>query len=138
MNTLLLDTHVWCWIIAGIKEPNHALKMQITNAVKNNALFLSAISIWEIALLCAKGRITLDAPCQNWVNTHLKKTGIQVLDLSISILIESCYLPGELHADPADRLLISTARNTHTHLVTADRRILDYGKLGYLNVIEYA
>lgn len=137
MKTLLLDTHVWCWIISG-KEPNHTLKMQIINAGKNNALFLSAISIWEIALLNAKGRITLDAPCQNWVNMHLKKTGVQVLDLSIPILIESCYLPGELHADPADRLLISTARNTGTHLVTADKKILDYGKLGYLNVIEYA
>ena len=97
---------------------------------------VSAISVWEIAQLEAARRIQLSVDVRAWVGRALAFPGVQLKGLSPAIAIESTRLPGSLHRDPADRILIATARLTGAALVTCDERILTYAKQGHVKVID--
>ncbi len=133
---LLLDTHIWLWYaegIAGQLQPD--IVSRIEDALVTNRLHVSAISVWEIGLLVAKNRITLSAPVKDWVEHATTLPGLHLHPLDWQGALESTLLPGAPHADPADRLLVATARVGGYTLVTRDRKILDYGKAGHVNVL---
>ena len=75
-----------------------------------------------------KERITLDQPVLAWMKNAIKVSGIQLVRLTPEIVVESNYLPGDFHGDPADRLLVATTRILDLILVTRDEEILDYGE----------
>ncbi len=134
---LLLDTHVWLWLASGQKD---GLKPRAISAIEAAAeqtlLRVSIISIWEIALLAAKGRIVLPLSVSDWITLALQRSEIRLLTLERpALVIDSCSLPGDFHADPADRLLVATARSENAILVTRDQKILDYGKSGHVQVM---
>jgi PIN domain nuclease of toxin-antitoxin system len=134
-NVFVLDTHVWIWIMEGIKaELSPATIRLIEQSAANSALAISAISVWEVAMLEQKGRITLSRSIDEWTKAALTAPGIRLVDLSPEIAIESTRLPGEAHGDPADRIIIATARVLGATLITRDEQIVSYASGGHVRV----
>jgi len=96
---------------------------------------VSAISVWEMAMLEAKGRIRLSKDCLSWVNEALSAPGLGLFPLTPEIAVESSRLPGAFHGDPADRILVATARRQGAIFLTRDEKILAYGKAKHLSVM---
>ena len=136
MKGVLLDTHIWWYIANDEFECDEALRKKINKAAQEEQLFVSAITLWEIAMLASKGRIIKLVPnCLHWINEALKLTSVQVLELTSEVSVDSCYLPGNFHADPSDRIIVATARIHDLFLVTADKAILRYSKEDYVKTI---
>lgn len=136
MPGLLLDTHIWLWYTEGVKGTlSSTVIAEIDAARSEHCLFVSAISVWEIGMLFAKGRITLSSPLNQWVSDSLTNVNLRLQPLDADIALESTLLPGEPHGDPADRFLVATARFKNLRLVTHDLKIIDYGKAGYVQVL---
>jgi len=128
-SPLLLDTHCWIWAQFGnIEKFSRQGYRFFAKAAHRGDLRVSIISVWEIGILEAKGRLELKMSCLEWVNQALTMPGLSLVPLTPEIAIESSRLPGEMHADPADRILIATVRVTGARLLTKDERLLDYGR----------
>lgn len=134
MSGLLLDTHVWVWLNNGSTELKTAAIREIDSAAENGELFISAISVWEIATLAAKKRILLRISIRDWIEQALSQPGVELIPLHPNIAIESTVLPAGLNADPADRMIVATARAKSLTLMTRDTTIQNYAKLGYVRV----
>jgi PIN domain nuclease of toxin-antitoxin system len=125
---ILLDTHCWIWLQSGqLDNFSEGTVEHIQEAGKAGILRVSIISIWEIALLESKGRIRLSMDCLEWVRRALDMPGMSLVPITPEIAVESTRLPGNMHADPADRILVATARNLGARLMTCDQALLDYG-----------
>ena len=122
---ILLDTHVWWW---SLTEPENLSKKAIAliKQAKTDERFISSVSIWEFAMMVAKKRIELKISPAKWLARAIDETGIMVIELSPDIATDSCSLPGEFHKDPADRIIVATARVHNLTLLTKDQKILDY------------
>lgn len=132
---LLLDTHVLLWFALGNTDRlGERTRRQIRDAAHDGNLAISAITPWEIGMLEAKGRITLGAPCETWIARALQLPGLRLIGLTPEIAVASSRLPGTFHPDPADRILVATARAHDATLVTADERIIAYADAGYLRI----
>lgn len=133
----VLDTHVWIWLVNGGPE---RLLGGATDAIRRasaeSALAISAISVWEVAMLESKGRLQLQMDCLQWVSEATRRAGLRIIPLSPEIAVASTRLPGDLHGDPSDRIVAATARHEGTILVTRDRALLDYAGRGHLRAIE--
>ena len=135
MSGFLLDTHTWLWVQRGETiRLSAALVRDLEEQQRLGGVYVSAISILEIARLVADGRYLVATSVEDFVATGTADGGVQLLELSSSILIESTRLPGKIHRDPSDRLLCATARAFGLTLVTQDRGMLDYAKQGHLKV----
>ncbi|MGH7065339.1 MAG: type II toxin-antitoxin system VapC family toxin [Stellaceae bacterium] len=132
---MLLDTHVWLWVVGGSPELSTNARRTIDRALATGTLRIAAISLWEIALLASRGRIILGKSIGPWLEEALASPGPVIDPLSPQIAIESCTLPEGFHRDPADRLIVATARVANAALMTRDRRILDYAARGHLTAI---
>jgi PIN domain nuclease of toxin-antitoxin system len=91
---------------------------------------VSEITPWEIGLLVSKGRLQLGADVMQWIRVALAKPGVRLVPLEPEIAVESTRLPFEMHADPADRILVATARHLGATLVTADGALLEMARRG--------
>lgn len=121
----LLDTHAWLWALQDLGR----LPEQVRRVLSNHAHLpfeLSAISLWEVAKLCQKGRLRLTVPLREWMGRALDPDMIQAIPLSPDIVEESASLPGGFQADPADELIVATARVRDATLITGDGRIRRY------------
>ncbi len=122
---IVLDTHVWVWWVHGDEQ----LAENQVRAIQSNEddiIGVSAISCWEVAKLVERGRLELSTPVEKWIEQALGYPGIRLLELSPEISIESTRLPGEFHRDPADQIIVATARIYDCPLVTSDGRIIEY------------
>jgi len=137
MTALLLDTHVWLWYAEGNADrlPPSSVK-KLEQARQESGLRVSSISVWEVGVLHAKERIQLSSPLRDWIRRALTPTGITLMPLDADTAVESTLLPGEPHADPADRFLIATARTKGLVLATRDEAILEYGNAGHVRVLK--
>ena len=136
-GALLLDTHCWLWMEAGRGEEfSREALAAIQDAAKNGALLVSVISIWEIGMLEAKRRLRLLVSVEEWVERALETPGLSLAPLTKEIALESTRLPGEFHGDPADRILIATARRMEARLATRDPQLIRYGEQRYVRVLE--
>jgi PIN domain nuclease of toxin-antitoxin system len=136
-RTLLLDTHIWLWYVENdAKRFARRIEPLVEAAVHRGELLISAISVWEIAVLDSIRRIELSQDVRTWVGRALSFPGVRFKGLSPSIAIESARLPGHVHRDPADRILIATARLTGAALVTCDERILSYARQGHVRALN--
>ncbi|HVW10030.1 MAG TPA: type II toxin-antitoxin system VapC family toxin [Bryobacteraceae bacterium] len=124
---LLLDTHYLLWYQFGIRErlTDASLRM-IRAAADRNSLFLSIMSVWEIGMLESKARIQLYKSCAQWVEEALSAPGLNLIPLTLRIAIDSSRLPGDFHGDPADRVIVATARSLGARLLTSDKSIQAY------------
>jgi PIN domain nuclease of toxin-antitoxin system len=123
---IVLDTHTLVWWVSG----NSLLSSNAQNAIEkelvDGALIISSISAWEIAILVAKGRLVLSMDVSSWLATVATIERVQFMPVDNEIAVKSTELPGEFHKDPADRLIVSTARKFAVSLVTADEKIRAY------------
>ena len=134
-DLLLLDTHVWLWLVAGSSDLSMEARHTISGAATAGTLRIAAISLWEIALLASRGRIVLGKSIGLWLEEALADPGPAIDPLSPQIAIESYALPDVFHRDPADRLIVATARVANATLMTRDQRILEYAGRGHLTAI---
>lgn len=134
MSSLLLDTHTWLWYVNGDRTLKPKARTLINQAAFNQTLFISAISTWEIAMLEAKQRIQLSMPTLQWIQSAIDNLPLQVIHLTPEITVESCQLL-DMHGDPADRLIVATARVENLTLLTRDKNIQAYAKAKHLHVI---
>ena len=121
---IILDTHIWIWWI----DENPKLSSQnleIIQAHQNNGLGISIISCWEIAKLVEKSRLSFECTVEEWLELALAYPGIELLDLNLPIILQSTRLAG-FHNDPADQIIVATAKVYDSPLLTQDRKILDY------------
>jgi PIN domain nuclease of toxin-antitoxin system len=135
---IVVDTHVLVWAMEGDSRLGPRARDAIEAAARESRVAVSAITPWEIAMLAQKGRLALSREVGAWIDVALAQPGIWLAPIEPSIAVDSARLPGSLHPDPADRLIIATARHAGVPLVTADRAILAYGAQGHVAVIDAA
>jgi len=122
--TLLLDTHVWIWSQEAPEKLGELTTRLLTD--RQNVLYVSTTSTLEIARLLMVGTVALSEPLTSWVSETLRALECGTMEISHQIAIEAYSLPGNFHKDPADRILVATARIYDLTLVTMDERILQY------------
>lgn len=122
---IILDTHTWIWWVHGDQQLTPT-QVDAILANEQDVIGISAISCWEVAKLVEYKRLVLPCVLQDWFEQALHYPGIQLISLTPEIIIESTQLPDEFHRDPADQIIVATARVHRCSLVTADSKILNY------------
>lgn len=128
---LLLDTHTLIWMVEEAPQLGLQAAEALNKAASENRIAVSAITPWEIGLLVSKGRLKLGNEVMLWIRTALSKPGVHLAPLEPDIAVDSTRLPWEAHGDPADRILVATARHLGATLVTADAALLEFAKQGH-------
>ncbi|HVA28981.1 MAG TPA: type II toxin-antitoxin system VapC family toxin [Candidatus Baltobacteraceae bacterium] len=126
MNPILLDTHAALWAFDGSLK--RSVATMVDEASRRGELLLSPITAWEIGLLARKRRFTLAATLADYVRMLFAQPGVLTAPITPAIAASSTALPGEFHADPADRILVATAAAFGASLVTRDKAIHNYAK----------
>jgi PIN domain nuclease of toxin-antitoxin system len=123
---IVLDTHVWVrWVVEG----ESALPPAVTAAIQaEERVAVSAVSCFEVALLCRRGRIELPIGTPQWLELALAPAGVECLDVTCAIAERSVGLPGH-HRDPADRIIIATALVHNARLVSLEQTFPQYAEL---------
>ena len=122
---ILLDTHTWIWSHSATKLLSDNVK-KLIKKTQTDQRAIASISIWEFAMMVTKGRINVKIDPKRWLDNAIGSSGLQVIELTSEIVVESCNLPGDFHKDPADRIIVATARTHNLTLLTKDRKILEY------------
>ena len=123
---VVLDTHAWIWWVTADRRLSRRGRAAIEKAAGKTDLWLSQISVWEMAKKVEKGQLALDRPLDEWLDAALEADGLQVAEMTRAILVDSCRLPLPFHGDPADQIIVATARSQSATLVTRDARLQDY------------
>lgn len=123
---IVLDTHVLIWWAAGDPQLSRAARDAIEAEAQDGEILVSAISAWEVAMLAKAGRLALTMEAEVWLDTIAQVRAIRFVPVDVGISIQSVYLPGEFHKDPADRIIVATARRHSAPLISADMKIRDY------------
>lgn len=134
-SELLLDTCAMIWLSLQSKMSPQAVTAIDDAADQGQPLRLSLITAWELGLLQKSGRAPMTRSPHAIFQAFVSLPGIQAQPLTADILIDLSLLPGELHGDPADRIIIATARALDLTIVTRDRHILDYASRGHVRAI---
>ena len=122
---ILLDTHVVIWLDSG--EPIKAAALDAIEAARSEGgVLVSPVSAWEIGTLVRKRRLSLAPDPLSWIRRFLSQSGVRSVELTIEAAALSASLPEPFHGDPADRLLVATARELGATLATRDKRIIAY------------
>jgi PIN domain nuclease of toxin-antitoxin system len=122
--TLLFDTNAWIRLAECPEAISPKACQQIQGAT--GPAFLSVISIWEVCLKIRKGKLELSMPLDEWLTVMLRPSLVTVLNVDTTIARAANALPGDFHEDPADRLIVATARHRDLTLVTSDALIISY------------
>jgi len=136
VSGVLLDTHALVWLMVGDGRLSPAVAEVVQQAAATNQVYVSAITPWEIAMLVARNRLTFASDIRTWLDQALSQPGITLASLIPAIAVDSVRLPGTIHGDPADRIIVATARNLRATLVTADAKLLTYGRSGHVAVLD--
>lgn len=121
---IVLDTHIWVWWVDGSAQLPANYRTLI-EAEAANGLGVCAISCWEVAKLVELGRLQPSLAVEQWLNLALQPP-VLLLPLTPTVAVGSTQLPGSFHKDPADQLIVATARHYDCPLVTLDRLIRAY------------
>lgn len=121
--SVLLDTHVWVrWLTEDPPLPK-AERDGLSRLALRQPPGISAISLWEVQMLHARQRLPLDRPFERWIREASQADVVRVLPLDVEVVVALQALPKEFHGDPADRLIVATARAHGMALATHDRPI---------------
>ena len=137
-GSLLLDTHAFVWFVAGTLPPRAA--ETIIARARARPVLVSPITAWELGLLAQAtgsggGRPRFDPDVASWFDRAMRQPILEEAPFTSSIALCASVLPGRFHNDPADRLLVATARELEIPIVTRDRRILAYAEAGQVEAI---
>jgi PIN domain nuclease of toxin-antitoxin system len=131
---LLLDTCAMLFLADETPMKDETL-WEISEAAHDGRLHLSPISAWEIGVGVSKGRLNLPLAPLDFIERFIERMQVKLSPLTPAILVSSSNLPGNIHGDPMDRILIATARALDLVLVTSDRPILTYARAGHLRAL---
>lgn len=135
MRPLLLDTCAVIWVAEGAAVAKPALEALDAARGQGVETFVSPITAWEVGQLVSRRCLSIETTPQRWFASVLER-GTRLAPLSPDILIASSFLPGSPPRDPADRIMLATARDLGATILTRDRLLLDYGKQGHAGVLE--
>jgi PIN domain nuclease of toxin-antitoxin system len=121
---ILLDTHAFLWFIAGSDELSDKARELIED--ENNRIFLSAASLWEMAIKVSLGKLTLSEPFETLIPEQLALNGLEILDITIAHTTQVANLPFH-HRDPFDRLIIAQALEEQLPVISVDNAFDEYG-----------
>ena len=120
---VLLDTHVWIWWLTPQSPLSSRERHALDQAAEDRELHLAAISLWEAQVLHARKRIELPVPFPEWISSAADPRMLTLLPLDVEVVIAADLLPVGFHGDPADRLIVATARAHTMALATHDAAI---------------
>lgn len=124
---IVLDTHALLWWASGDEAQLSTLASRaIAAEMSGGQMMVSSISAWELAMLVGKGRVALSMDVGEWLSVLSQIESVHFVPVDNEIAVKSTELPGEFHKDPADRIIVATARKLAAPLVTADERIRAY------------
>jgi PIN domain nuclease of toxin-antitoxin system len=121
---IIIDTHIWIWWVDNNQRLNQKYRDWIAQ-YQSQGLGVSIISCWEVAKLVENNKLSFSISVDDWITAALAYPGVQLLELTIPIIVESTKLAG-FHKDPFDQVIVATARIYGCLLLTADAKILAY------------
>jgi PIN domain nuclease of toxin-antitoxin system len=121
--SILLDTHIWIWWLIGAPDLRKSEAEALDSLAEKNLPFISGISIWEAQMLVSRKRLVVTEPFDQWIRRMTSADTVRVLPLDADVVSALNDLPASFHGDPADRLILSTARAHVLQLATHDRKI---------------
>lgn len=135
MSLILLDTCATMYVM-----DNDSMRQAAVDAIdeaydRGEKVFVSSITAWEVGMLASKGRFRSRYSAQRWWTLLIGLPQIGLADTPAHVLLESSFLPGDIHGDPMDRAIAATAREYGFTVMTRDKALLDYGKQGHLSVL---
>ncbi len=122
----LLDTHTWIWWNMNPKRLSAKVKRLISEPARYEELLLSAISPWEFCKLLDKKRLAIACDPEEWMNEALDMPKLRLVPLTPTLSFKANNLPQPFHQDPADQIIVGTAREENATILTTDQLILSY------------
>ncbi len=135
MTSLLLDTCAAIWVAEKETISDQAIDALNESVDRDEPIYVSMISSWEIGLLVARGRLPLSMDPLAWFERLLEIPGVRLAGISPRILVGSSFLPGRPPHDPMDRIIIAIAREGGYRLVTRDKHLLAYADEGHVQAL---
>ncbi|MCY4148792.1 MAG: type II toxin-antitoxin system VapC family toxin [Gammaproteobacteria bacterium] len=132
----MCDTCALIWMVNNSKLNTETREKLNESYQMGYHTYISPITAWELGMLAAYGRIRLASPVTKWFDEYVKYGNYRLAEMSPRILIGSSYLPDLPKSDPADRIIIATARFLNLQIVTRDRTILRYAEKGYVRAMH--
>ncbi len=129
---IVRDTHALIWWVKGDAQLSAPAKTAIEGAQQAGRALVSAISIWEIAMLMERGRIALAMDLDQWLAAVKRLKGVEIFPVFAQFAMQSVNLPGDFHKDPADRMIVALARELNAAVVTADQKIQRYAPVRWV------
>ncbi|MCP4414449.1 MAG: type II toxin-antitoxin system VapC family toxin [Gammaproteobacteria bacterium] len=124
---VVIDTHILIWFVNGSDQLSKIAQDTINQTLaSDDEIIISSISTWEISMLINKNRLVLSMDIESWLNNIENIQGFRFAPVDNEIAFKSTELPGEFHKDPADRMIVATARKLAVPLITADQKIRQY------------
>ena len=123
---IVLDTHALVWWVSGDSALSRKAKSAIERQRDGGAIIVSSISAWEIAMLVQRERLFLSMDVGSWLAMAMQIEAVRFFPVDAEIAMKSVDLPGEFHKDPADRIIVATARKLAAPLVTKDEKMRSY------------
>jgi len=123
---IVLDTHVWVWWLSDPQNLPTRARRTVAEAAGDRAIYISAISAWEIALLASRGRLTFTMDAQDWIAKSEALPFFHFVPVDNAIAVRSVRLPEPFHNDPADRIIVATAIMMGVPVITSDTKIRKY------------
>jgi PIN domain nuclease of toxin-antitoxin system len=123
---ILLDTHAWVWWLTAPERLSRKTQKLIERSLAQTEVRISSISVWEIAMLVARGRLSFAIDFPSWLNEATSVAGTRFCPVDNSVAYQAVNLPGSFHADPADRMIVATALTLDATVISGDEKIQDY------------
>lgn len=123
---IVLDTHTLVWWVSGDPLLSKKARTAIERERPDGDIIVSSITAWEIAMLVERGKLVLSMDVGNWLSTVAQIDAVSFLPVDVEVATKSVDLPGDFHKDPADRMIVATARKLAVPLVTKDDKIRAY------------
>ena len=120
---ILLDTHAWLWLCVEPRRLSATAAAAIRRAVNGGGLAIASITLWEVAMLLARGRVAAQGMPEAWIAGLVDRSGVSIMEITPAVAALATHLPGDFPGDPADRLIAATARANGIPLVSRDARM---------------
>jgi PIN domain nuclease of toxin-antitoxin system len=120
---ILLDTHAWLWLCVEPRRLSGTAVAAIRRAVNGGGLAIASITLWEVAMMLARGRVVAQGTPEAWLTELVDRSGVSIKEITPAVAALATHLPGDFPGDPADRLIAATARVDGIALVSRDARL---------------